>query len=405
MELTVQGILGLLALACTLPLVVLTAEALAALCARSRTVSKGQASNLRVAVVVPAHNEEHGLPATLADLVSGLLPGDRCIVVADNCVDGTAQVARAFPVTVLERNDASRCGKGFALEHGIAHLRSTPPDVLVIIDADCRVQPNSLHLLANAAHAAARPVQGGNVLYPPPSSSVGSRVSAFAFLFKNHIRPLGMAQVGGPCLLFGTGMAFPWSVVESVAWGTAESVEDMQLAVKLALDGKSARYEPIPCVSGTLPSGSSAATSQRRRWEQGHIRTLLKYSPQLLWKGIQQRRLDLLLLSADLAVPPLSLLAALAAAALLLELAGWWFTGVWFWCALLTTAISAALVSILLAWSRFGRAMLSWQDLLLIPVYVAGKLPIYLGLFWRPQKAWRQQQPSTTLTQAKEREI
>ena len=197
MDLLVQAILGLIALVCVLPLAVLAVELLSRSCARPHP-AESTTPRPRLAVLVPAHDEEQGLPRTLADIVAGLAPGDRCVVVADNCRDGTAQAARAFPVDVLERTDTVHRGKGYALQHGIAHLRADPPDVVLVIDADCRVEVASFPILARAAVATGRPIQGGNVLYPPLESSVGSRVSAFAFLFKNHIRPLGLSQWGGP---------------------------------------------------------------------------------------------------------------------------------------------------------------------------------------------------------------
>lgn len=403
MALFVEVILGTVAIACVIPLLVLCLEVLGAFCARPFNVSSSDQTGPRIAVLVPAHNEEHGLPATLKDIVQGLHTGDRCLVIADNCEDGTAQAARAFPVEVLERKNLLQRGKGFALEFGIQYLRADPPDAVLVIDADCRVEPSSLHRLAAQAVAAQRPIQGGDLLYPPAGASVPTRVSAFAFLFKNHVRPMGMAFWGGPCLLFGTGMAFPWSLLANASWATADSVEDMQFAVKLALEGKAPRYSAIPCVSGELPSGTKEARSQRQRWEHGHVRTLLKQAPRLMWQGVCKRRLDLLLLGIDLAVPPLSLLAVLLAMVLVVEALGWGLTGSWVWFAIVAMAGCVSGLAILLAWARFGRAMVTFKELALIPIYIAGKLPIYLRLLWRPQKTWNRTPPTREFADAEER--
>ena len=75
-----------------------------------------------VAVLVPAHNESSGLLPTLANIQSQLLPGDRLLVVADNCSDDTAALARAAGAEVVERNDPTRRGKGYALDWGVQHL-------------------------------------------------------------------------------------------------------------------------------------------------------------------------------------------------------------------------------------------------------------------------------------------
>ncbi len=405
MELILHGGLALIALVCVLPLALLAVETIGALCARPRVIAAVPTGTppQRLAVLVPAHNEEYGLPRTLSDIVEGLVPGDRCLVVADNCDDGTAQAAGKFSIEVLVRIDKEHRGKGFALQHGIAHLRADPPDVVLIVDADCRVDPPSLHILAEMAAAAGRPIQGTYLLHPPSDSNVGNRVSAFAFLFKNHIRPLGLAQYGGACLLFGTGMAFPWKALADASLGTAESVEDMHLAVQLALDGKPALYVPIPCVSGSLPAGAAAAKAQRQRWEHGHVRTLLRYAPRLVWQGVKQRRLDLLLLGADLAVPPLSLLAVLVSGAAVIETIAWLMTGIWLWFAVLACATVGATLAVLLAWRWFGCELLSFKDLSLIPLYIVGKLPIYLTLVGRAQTTWNERPASSEPVERGER--
>lgn len=404
MDLLVQGILGVITCLCAGMLLVLAIEALAAVFARQHVPSSNPERDGALAVVVPAHNEEACLAQTLADIVKGLGPRDRCVVVADNCVDATAQVARRFPVEVLERHSETKRGKGYALDAGITHLRSSPPDVVLVIDADCQVQPESLHALAHVAARTGRPVQGCDMLHAPPGSGVGTRISAFAFHFKNHVRSVGTTQLGGPCLLFGTGMAFPWDVAAQAEWATSSSVEDMQLAVKLAVMGKGVRYVPIPCVSAYLPTEKKESRQQRRRWEHGHVRTLLAHAPRLFARGLFTGRPSLMLLGAHLAVPPLSLLALIVLMVAALDGVDGWLTGNWVWLKILGAAVLLSVVSVLLAWGKYGRAILPGKDLALIPFYIAGKLPIYFGLLWRPQKTWNEPVTAVTGTPAKDLE-
>src|SRR5690242_16376925 len=106
-----------------LPLLVLTLEVLAALLpARSRTTSRPP--GLRCTILVPAHDEETGIAATLASIRSQLAPQDRLVVVADNCTDRTAAVAREAGAEVVERTDPARRGKGFALDCGVRALEA-----------------------------------------------------------------------------------------------------------------------------------------------------------------------------------------------------------------------------------------------------------------------------------------
>src|SRR3954468_13749647 len=103
-----------LAASLLVPLAVLPVEGLAALLPRRRAAA-ADGPRPRCAVLVPAHDEEAGIARTLGDLLPQLGPGDRLVVVADNCADGTAAVARGAGAEVLERTDPDHRGKGYAL--------------------------------------------------------------------------------------------------------------------------------------------------------------------------------------------------------------------------------------------------------------------------------------------------
>src|SRR5690606_5044606 len=91
----------------------------------------------RLCVLVPAHNEEPVIRATLEGIKAQLSGDDRLLVIADNCEDNTASLARAAGATVLERTSEHERGKGFAISHGLKWLDADPPEVLIIVDADC----------------------------------------------------------------------------------------------------------------------------------------------------------------------------------------------------------------------------------------------------------------------------
>src|SRR5258705_6725588 len=94
----------------------------------------------QAAIIIPAHDESIGLVPTLNDLKPQLHPSDRLIVVADNCSDDTAAVAGLAGAEVIQRNDPNKTGKGYALAHGVAYLNDHPPEFVIFVDADCRVQ-------------------------------------------------------------------------------------------------------------------------------------------------------------------------------------------------------------------------------------------------------------------------
>jgi cellulose synthase/poly-beta-1,6-N-acetylglucosamine synthase-like glycosyltransferase len=358
----------------------------------------------RAAVLIPAHDEEAVIAATLRSVLPQLGPQDVIVVVADNCSDRTAEIARTtgtsaaarMPITVIERNDPSRRAKGYALDFGRAALAAgvygptatEPPEVAVIIDADCRLRPGMLESVVRQAAATGRPAQAVYLMESPEGAGLGSRVSSLAVLFKNLVRPLGLTRMGCPVLL-GTGVAMPWDVFAGLPLAHGDIVEDMRMAVDVARAGRSARLCPEAVLTALLPADRSAATGQRTRWEHGHLRTLVTEVPRLLAEAVIRRRPGLAALALEIAIPPLSLLAVAWAA--MLALSGTWAAaGGSLWPLWLSSAgAGLGVAAVLAGWWRYGRETVSAADLLGVPLYVAGKVGIYLSFLLRgPQKAW-----------------
>ncbi|MBD2075032.1 glycosyltransferase family 2 protein [Phormidium sp. FACHB-592] len=372
-----------------IPIVVLFVECLAAaVTGRQKTTTELLPERPRVAVLVPAHNEAMGISATLKELLPQLTSHDRLLVVADNCCDETAAVARAFDVAVLERHDLEKRGKGYALDFGLKFLASDPPDVVVVVDADCFVAEGAIAKISHLAATKQRPVQARYLLTPPANASPGAAVSLLAFTVKNLVRPLGLAQLGLPCLLTGTGMAFPWSVIRNASLASSNIVEDMQLSVDLLIAGSPAIFCADAEVTGLLPQQQHAAKSQRTRWEHGHLQTLRTQVPRLLKEWVNQKRFDVLAIALDLCVPPLSLLVMLW---LLLTVAAI-VTGLTLklYAPLLAVALEGLLilVSVIAAWAKFARDTLPLSALLSVPGYILWKIPLYLTFLVKPQTKW-----------------
>ncbi len=370
-----------------IPMAVLVAECLAALLPRRRPTIDPAAPRPTCAVLIPAHNEEMGIGATLKSLLPQLRPKDRVLVVADNCEDRTAEVARAHGATVIERSHKTNKGKGFALDCGVRELEKDPPEVVVIVDADCIVHPCSLDALVRDA-GRGRPVQAAYVLNEPPDASSKQRLSAFAFKFKNVVRPLGLARLGAPCLLTGSGMAFPWQVIRDAPLASGNIVEDMALGLDLAVAGHPPRLCPQAEVTSELPSSKEAAAKQRRRWEHGHLRTMLTQVPRLFVAGIVRCRPRLLGLALELSVPPLSLLFLVWAMVLAAAGAAWHWYDISLPFLVLACGGLAVLLAIFAAWARFGRERLPLTALLAAPFYVLWKIPIYLKFVGSPETNW-----------------
>lgn len=383
-EVTLLLLAGLL----FIPSAFLFLECLAALFPRRYLPSENQGLRPIVNVLVPAHNEAVGIGATLAAIQQQLMPEDRLFVVADNCDDATASVAHQTGATVIERYDLEHRGKGYALDYGLQQMVDEPPDVVVIVDADCLIGPNLIDHISRAAVIHRRPIQAVYLFQQPPKPHPKDAVSTLAITVKNLVRPLGLSQLGLPCLLGGTGMAFPWSAIAQVSLASGNIVEDMKLGLDLAL----ANYPPMFCptvqITGQLPQQERAAKSQRTRWEHGHLQTLLIEVPRLLRAAIRQRRLDLLGLALEVSVPPLSFLVLVWVASLVLALGLVWLGGSML--PVVGMGISGILIvtAVLLAWAKFCRTTLPPYVLLSIPLYVLWKIPLYIKFLVKPQTKW-----------------
>ena len=348
-----------------------------------------EASPASAVIVVPAHHEAEVIGETLRLLKSSLSPGMRVLVIADNCTDSTAEVARAMGVDVLERNDTERRGKGFALAFAADHLRSDPPDIFVVMDADCAIDRPSLQALVEGAHAAGGPAQAVNLLRPDRSAPPLVQLSNFAFVLKNLVRQRGLQRLAGRVHLTGTGMAMPFELFHISGDTRSSIVEDLALGLDLADAG----HPPKLIGNAFVWSGSASEQGtlvQRRRWEGGFLATALRQGPKEAWHGLVRGKPRAILAGLDLMVPPLALFALLNVAALLIAAALVFVSGAAWWPVIVQLVLLAlALVAVLVAWAREGRDFISLGVLARLPLYVLWKVPMYLGLARRgTPKEW-----------------
>lgn len=369
------------------PLAVVGIECLAALIPRRRSLTLGPVYP-RLTVIVPAHDEATGIAEVLKSLSAELKPQDRLLVVADNCSDNTAEIARAAGACVIERNDPERRGKGYALDFAIRHLEQDPPDVVVIVDADCQVSPRTIAKIAEHAALSGQPAQALYRFDLPSSATIRDQISAFAVIVRNVVRPLGANQLGIACTLQGSGMAFPWRIIKDASLAHGNIVEDMQLGIDLAIARHPAQIVEGTLVQGRLPQIENAKRSQRTRWEHGHLSTMITQVPRLVRTAFAHWRWDLLGLALDLAVPPLALLVAAASVVLGLSLGYGITTGDLTPLKPCAVATLLMTIGIICAQLRFAHRVIELRTLLLAPIYIAWKLPIYGAYLWKRQSRW-----------------
>lgn len=370
------------------PALVLLAETLASLLPERPQPSTGGARP-RVAVLVPAHDEALMIAGTIRGIQEQLAPGARLLVVADNCSDATADIAASLGAEVAIRNDPERRGKGYALAFGTRRLSEAPPDVVIVVDADCRLDPGSLEAIATRAHASGRPAQAAyEMLLPDGVVPPGLAIAGFAFKVKNGVRPGGLARLGLPCQLMGTGMAFPWRAIETADLANGELAEDLVLGLDLARAGFPAQFCPSARVTSPHPVSREGQQSQRARWEAGHLTTIFRRVPGLLLQAIRKGDVALLALALDAAVPPLALHVLLLTAVTTLALPLAALTGAFAPLLVGAGGLACLAAAVLLAWWRVGKDNLSLRELAGVPAYIVAKVPLYSHVFRGKTVSW-----------------
>ncbi len=365
-------------------LLVLTA---AAFRAPRTTPSRGTAPNRRFLFLIPAHNEERLLSNLLdnlrqIDYPSGLYTVH---VVADNCTDRTADIARQSGAVVHERFNQELVGKGYALEWLLQQIWDSgePHDAIVILDADSIVSANFLTIMDARMARGERVIQAYYAVRDPESSwSAGLR--SVALMAVHYLRPQGRMVLGGSVGLKGNGMVFAADIVKQHRW-TASLTEDIEYHMALILAGERTTFAPDAIVWAEMPNSLGAAQSQNVRWERGRLQMVRRYVPQLLITSFRQRNFMLFDAAVEQIIPPLSIVAVtnvvcLGAALLLQSIPGILLGG---------SALLGQFVYIL-AGLILGRAPRKvYQALLYAPAFIAWKIWLYVRiLIGRDRKGW-----------------
>ena len=326
-----SAVTGLVSLAASAAVFSLLTLAAAAWLGRRAAPPARASSPLLLAVIVPAHNEALVLSGTLHSLKVQQYPREcfEVVVVADNCTDETAALARAAGATVLERTHADERGKGFALNHAIAALLARPlsPDGIIIVDADTWVAPDFLARMSARLHLSLAPNGLGawqgryGVLNFGENWRAGLMAAAFDLV--NHVKPLGRENLGLSVGLKGNGMAFTRAVAAQVAWPGGSLTEDLDYGLELLRRlGVRVGYAHEARVLAQMPVTAAQAGSQRSRWERGRLQIVRERALPLVWEGVTRRNRRLLDMGGDLLVPPLAELGALVSVGLGLAVLG-----------------------------------------------------------------------------------
>ena len=265
----------------------------------------------RFRFLIPAHDEEANIASTVRSCLEVTYDPDQfqVVVIADNCTDRTAEMARGAGAIVVERTDPERRSKGFALAAYFEQQARLAEecDAVVLIDADTVVDPGILTALAGALKAGQDWIQCYYTVRNP-DASWRTQLMTYAFSLFNGVWLLGQDCLGLGVGLKGNGMCFTTQGLQRHPWRAHGLTEDLEFSWMLRLAGERPRFLATTRVYGAMVSrGGRAAATQRRRWEAG--RKALRRT--FLGPIVRSTRLGLLaklLYLADLVFPPLTTL-------------------------------------------------------------------------------------------------
>lgn len=235
-----------------------------------------------LAIIIPAHNESKGILRTLNNL--GQLAAQDgqtdVIVIADNCDDDTAQVAKNAGFRVIERNNPALRGKGFALDYAFQALNSEHYAAYLVIDADTEAQDNLLSVIRQHFANGVQVIQTRYGVLNT-NDSLRTQILEIALAAFNVLRPYGRHQANLSAGILGNGFALRKTVLSNVPYTATSVVEDVEYHLQLIKAGYQVVFANDTQVYGEMPSTEQQSRSQRSRWEGGRLRMLADFGPAL----------------------------------------------------------------------------------------------------------------------------
>lgn len=249
-----------------------------------------QGKYLRFAILIPAHNEEKVIGNLISNLKKLEYPKEfyEVIVIADNCTDDTAKVAKALGATVWERKDKVKRGKQHALTWAFKRLlRSNRFDAVCVFDADNLVSLNFLNRVNERILAGERVIQCYLDTKNPFDTWV-TRAYALGYWISNRVFQLARWRLGLSAVLGGTGFAMTMDLVRRYALNLTSLTEDLELTIKLSLDGIKVGWIHDVKVYDEKPLTLRDSWNQRLRWMRGHWDICMRYGFALLKKALTE---------------------------------------------------------------------------------------------------------------------
>ena len=238
----------------------------------------------RFMTIIPAHNEEKVVVNLIESLKKLDYPKDLydIYVIADNCTDKTAEVAKKAGAIVYERFDEAHKTKGHALQWFLAQKieEDAPYDAFCIFDADNIVDENFLKVMNKKLCQGEEVVQGYKDIKNPSDSWVSAGYAIFYWTMHRFYH-LARYNIGLSPLMNGTGFMVKFDVIKPQGWNTKTLTEDIEFSLKRIIEGKKLGWARDAIVYDEQPVGFKQSWTQRSRWTVGHMQCLKEYTKPL----------------------------------------------------------------------------------------------------------------------------
>ena len=235
-------------------------------------------------LIIPAHNEE----SVVVNLIESLKKLDYSkeaydiYVIADNCTDNTAKVAKEAGAIVYERHDEAHKTKGYALQWFLDQKikEDAPYDAFCIFDADNIVDVNFLKVMNKKLCQGEDVVQGYKDIKNPSDTWVSAGYAIFYWTMHRFYH-LARYNIGLSPLMNGTGFMVKFDVIKPNGWDTKTLTEDIEFSLKRIIKGKKLGWARDAIVYDEQPVGFKQSWIQRERWTVGHMQCLKEYTKPL----------------------------------------------------------------------------------------------------------------------------
>jgi len=241
--------------------------------------------NHKFMAIIPAHNEE----MVVADLVESLKNQNYdkelydIYVIADNCTDNTAEVAKNAGAIVYERFDPAHKTKGHALQWFLKQkiAENADYDAVFIFDADNIVDKNFITNMNKKLCQGEEVVQGYRDIKNPTDNWITAGYALFYWTM-HRMYHLARYNIGLSPLLNGTGFMVKFDVLKPNGWETETLTEDIEFSLKNIIQGRKLGWATDAIVYDEQPTSFKQSWSQRSRWTVGHIQCVKRYTGELV---------------------------------------------------------------------------------------------------------------------------